>query len=181
MGGKQVKWWAIVAIVIWNSGGGVFIKIVGVHVYRWGCFPEAWAVQTLTSLGLSWARICGLRIQEVVKGIKWNSLHHKNGNSFNFPVCISACFNHELWYTLKRKSCKWIFHALSDLTTDRKSVAMFSALTHWWRNEWNHMIPDTASSGICTHFSVASTVWHGFRICFWCHVKPLASLNKGAA
>lgn len=55
-----------------------------IQTYHWGCCAKALTVQALATLGLSGEKGYGLRNQ-LVKGINWNSLHHRSVlNNFNF-------------------------------------------------------------------------------------------------
>lgn len=98
-----------------------------------GCLLKLWEFRLITGAVALKPWLCrhwqlwgsvekgyGLRNQ-LVKGIKWNSLHHKSVlNSFNFPALISACFNCKLLCTLKNKLHQWIFHTWMGLVTDIK-------------------------------------------------------------
>lgn len=123
-----------------------------------GCLLKLWEFKLITGAVALKPCLCrhwqlwdsvekgyGLRNQ-LVKGIKWKSLHHKSVLSAGkLKLFISACFNHKLLCTLKNKLHQWIFHTVMSLVTDRKTVEMFPALT-WWHNVWCNLTCAAASS-----------------------------------
>lgn len=86
----------------------MFIKIRGVQAALRFVPLKPWLCWRIWGSGEAG---CGLRNQ-VVKGIKWSSLHHKSLlESFHFPALVSACFNRELLCTFKGIASAGISHS----------------------------------------------------------------------